>query len=91
MTSLKKFKKNELISLIIEYEETMDSLRDEKTNFETEIEDLYKQLDLAQNPPTAKKNKVLEYLQKRLKVVKNERRFAYKKELNRLLNLELLK
>jgi cell division protein FtsB len=84
-TTLRKYKKLELINLIVEYEETMETLRDEKTNFETEIEDLYKQLELANNPPKQKKNKVLEYLQKRLKVVKDERRFAYKKELNRLL------
>lgn len=85
MTSLKKFKKNELISLIVEYEGEMAEMRDEKNSFETEIEDLYKQLDLAKNPPMKKKDKVLEYLQRRLKVVQGQRRVAYKKELNRLL------
>ena len=85
MTSLKKFKKNELIDLIVEYEGEMAEMRGEKSSFESEIEDLYKQLDLAKNPPTKKKDKVLEYLQRRLKVVKGQRRIAYKKELNRLL------
>ena len=85
MTSLKKYKKNELIGLIVEYEETMDTLITQRTDLEEEITELNKQLDYANNPPTEKKNKVLEYLQKLLKVVKDERRYAYRKELNRLL------
>ncbi len=80
MTELKKYKKKQLISLIVDYEEDIRHLQDELNNNAR-----VKYIVIDQE----KDDKTLLYIKKRMKCVLDEhKRGVYQKELERLLALQ---